>query len=241
SRAFAFTDIDGDGNMDVVLRSRLGPQVRVFQNICGAARKAIVLSLRGTTSNRDAIGARVEVDGQLKWVAAGSACLSHHTKRLHFGLGDAERAEKVRVFWPSGDVQELGPLDAGFLYEITEGSANFGLAASNTRRTIAMLVRVSVLLLVVLNLSAQNRPIGHGVNFYSKEKEAALGAKIAEHVREQVTIVESVAVREYIEGLGRRLAGHMPGEGYDYTFTVYSRDTRWVRNPTHEPRSIIGG
>ncbi len=123
SRAFAFTDIDGDGNLDLVLKSRLGPQVRVFQNACGASRKALVLSLRGTKSNRDAIGARVEVDGQLKWLAAGSAYLSQHTKRLHFGLGDRERAETVRIYWPSGEVQDLPPLAAGFLYEITEGSS----------------------------------------------------------------------------------------------------------------------
>jgi tetratricopeptide (TPR) repeat protein len=123
SRAFAFTDIDGDGNLDIVLKSRQGPQVRVFQNTCGAGRKALVLSLRGTKSNRDAIGTRVEVDWQVKWLVAGSAYLSQHTKRMHFGLGDHERAEKVRVHWPSGEVQQLPPLDAGFLYEVVEGSA----------------------------------------------------------------------------------------------------------------------
>ena len=124
SRAFAFTDIDGDGNVDIVLKSRLGPQVRVFQNACAGARKTIVFSLRGTKSNRDAIGARVEVDGQVKWLGAGSAYLSQHTKRLHFGLGDRARAEKVRIHWPSGNAQELGPFAAGFLYEVTEGSAD---------------------------------------------------------------------------------------------------------------------
>lgn len=123
SRSFAFTDIDGDGNLDLVVKSRLAPQVRVFQNDCGTGRKTIVFSLRGTKSNRDAIGARVEVDGQVKWLAAGSGYLSQHTKRLHFGLGDRDRAEKVRIHWPSGQVQELPPLAAGFLYEVTEGSA----------------------------------------------------------------------------------------------------------------------
>ncbi len=123
SRAFAFTDIDGDGNMDIVLKSRLGPQVRVLQNACGVGRKSFVIALRGTKSNRDAIGARVEVDGQVKWLAAGSAYVSQHTKRLHFGLGDLERAERVRIHWPSGAVQELPPLAAGFVYEVIEGSA----------------------------------------------------------------------------------------------------------------------
>ena len=124
SRAFAFTDVDGDGNVDLVLKSRLAPQVRVFQNTCGAGRKSLVLSLRGTKSNRDAIGARVEVDGQAKWLQAGSAYLAQHTKRMHFGLGDKERAERVRIQWPSGAIQELPPLAAGFLHEITEGSSD---------------------------------------------------------------------------------------------------------------------
>ena len=123
SRSFAFTDIDGDGNLDIVLKSRLAPQIRICQNVCGTGKKTIVLALRGTQSNRDAIGARVEVDGQVKWLVAGSAYLSQHTKRLHFGLGDRERAEKVSIQWPSTKVQHLPPLAAGFLYEVTEGVA----------------------------------------------------------------------------------------------------------------------
>ena len=133
SRAFAFTDIDGDGNMDIVLKSRMGPQVRVLQNACGLGRKSLVIALRGTKSNRDAIGARVEVDGQVKWLAAGSAYVSQHTKRLHFGLGDRERAEKVRIHWPSGIVQELSSLAAGFVCEVTEGSAEIVSHALRTR------------------------------------------------------------------------------------------------------------
>jgi tetratricopeptide (TPR) repeat protein len=123
SRAFAFTDIDGDGKLDLVIKSRLGPQVRICQNACGGSRKSIVFLLRGTKSNRDAVGARVDMDGQVKWLAAGSGYLSQHTKRLHFGVGERERAEKVRIHWPSGSVQELPPLAAGYVYEVTEGSA----------------------------------------------------------------------------------------------------------------------
>jgi tetratricopeptide (TPR) repeat protein len=121
SRAFALMDLDGDGSLDLVVKNRLGPQLRVFQNAGGSARERMVFSLRGTKSNRDAVGARVEVDGQVKWVVAGSAYLSQHTKRLHFGLGNQKRAEKVRVIWPSGLAQELPALDAGFFYEVTEG------------------------------------------------------------------------------------------------------------------------
>ena len=122
SRAFAATDLDGDGNLDLLLKSRLGPQVKVFRNQSAAGRKAIALKLTGTKSNRDAVGARVEVDGRVKFLQAGSGYLSQHTKVLHFGLGDAVIAGSVKILWPSGARQEFHNLAAGFRYEITEGS-----------------------------------------------------------------------------------------------------------------------
>ena len=64
TRTFAVTDFDGDGVPDLVLKNRLGPQIRAMQNDCAGGRQAIAIALRGTKSNRDAIGARVEVNGQ---------------------------------------------------------------------------------------------------------------------------------------------------------------------------------
>ncbi len=144
SRAFALIDFDGDGNLDLVVKNRLGPQIRTFQNVCGESRERIVISLRGTKSNRDAVGARVEVDGQVKWVVAGSAYLSQHTKRLHFGLGDRTRAEKVRIIWPSGHAQELPPLDAGFLYVVTEGVSDFRSTRLRPRTALPTDVKIAV-------------------------------------------------------------------------------------------------
>ncbi len=122
-RAFAVTDLNGDGTLDLVLKSRLGPQVRVFANQCAGDRQRIVFRLRGVKSNRDAIGTRVEVDGQAKWISAGSGYLSQNTKKLHFGLGDRTSVQSVKITWPSGTEQRLGPIDAGFQYEIEEGDA----------------------------------------------------------------------------------------------------------------------
>jgi len=126
SRSFAVTDFDGDGNLDVLLKSRLGPQVRAFRNAWGTGRYAIAFELRGTLSNRDAIGAHVEVEcaGKLtvKTLQAGSGYLSQHTKRLHFGLGDSKEARRVRIRWPLGLIEEFENLPAGFRYQIEEGS-----------------------------------------------------------------------------------------------------------------------
>ena len=115
--------LDGDGNLDILLKSRLGPQVRALQNTCGRGGNAIAFDLRGVKSNRDAIGARVEVDGQVKFLVAGSGYLSQHTKRMHFGLGTAKTAKRITVTWPSGESQTFGSLQAGYRYQLVEGSA----------------------------------------------------------------------------------------------------------------------
>ena len=121
SRAFAVTDIDGDGNLDIILKSRRAPQVRILQNQCGVERRSIALRLRGVKSNRDAIGARVEVNGQVQYLGAGSGFLSQHSKQMHFGLGNADAAA-VSITWPSGLKQHFAGLRAGLRYEIEEGS-----------------------------------------------------------------------------------------------------------------------
>jgi tetratricopeptide (TPR) repeat protein len=123
SRAFAVTDLNGDGNLDLLLKSRLGPQVKAFRNDSAGGRGSIALRLVGAKSNRDAIGARVEVDGVVRFLQAGSGYISQHTKVLHFGLGEAVEASSVRILWPSGLRQEFQHLAAGVRYEITEDSS----------------------------------------------------------------------------------------------------------------------
>ena len=136
SRAFAVTDFDGDGNPDVLLKSRLGPQVRALQNDCTEGRAAIGLQLRGTKSNRDAIGARVEVNGQVQFLGAGSGFLSQHSKKLHFGLAGKASAQ-VRIVWPSGLTQTFSDLKPGFCYTLEEASEEVASVAFAGRRLFA--------------------------------------------------------------------------------------------------------
>ncbi len=121
SRTFAVTDFDGDGHPDILLKSRLGPQIRLLRNDCGTGKPVLAVTLVGTRSNRDAVGARVEVNGCAQWIAAGSGFLSQHTKTLFFGLAGKDSGH-VKITWPSGELQEFADLKPGYRYRITEGS-----------------------------------------------------------------------------------------------------------------------
>jgi len=137
SRAFAVLDFDNDGRPDLIVKSRLGPQVRVMQNNCTGANHSLALRLLGTKSNRDAIGARVEVDEQTKWLSAGSEFLSQHSKRILLGLGSATVARTVRIKWPSGYQQELSNLASGRTYTITEASSEVSSKAFSSPQPLA--------------------------------------------------------------------------------------------------------
>jgi tetratricopeptide (TPR) repeat protein len=128
SRAFAVTDFDGDGRPDLFLKNRLGPQLLALRNDSAGERQALVIELEGVKSNRDAIGARVQVENQTQWLAAGSGYLSQHTKRLYFARGGT-----VRVRWPSGAEQEFPHLAAGFRHRLTEGSPEYTRHALQAR------------------------------------------------------------------------------------------------------------
>ncbi len=146
SRAFALSDFEHDGRLEVFVKNRSGPQLRMLHNEMPDLGGSIAFRLRGQKSNWDAIGAEVtvEVSGlrQTKFLQAGSGFLSQHTKDLHFGLGKTESSVSATVRWPSGPVQRFENLPPGNLIVIEEGSAQVrsqpfasARAGGNTRLT----------------------------------------------------------------------------------------------------------
>ncbi len=129
SRAFALADFDGDGRLEIVLKNRNAPQIRILRLTMESIGNSIAFRLRGHKSNRDAIGAAVTVEAgtlrQTKYLQAGSGFLSQHTKELLFGLGKYQGAVTATVRWPSGLTQTFNGLPINRRVEIEEGSPDF--------------------------------------------------------------------------------------------------------------------
>lgn len=122
SRCAATGDFDGDGRLDLIVNN-FNDRPYYFKNAF-PPRHYIAFRLRGTKSNRDAIGATVtlHIDGQrlTRQVDAAGGYLSQSSKTLHFGLGDTTRIDTIEVRWPGGKPQRFGPFDVDRLYELME-------------------------------------------------------------------------------------------------------------------------
>ncbi|HEY1219865.1 MAG: CRTAC1 family protein [Bryobacteraceae bacterium] len=122
-RGACFADYDTDGRVDAYLVN-LGARGTLLHNVSTPVGHWLKINLVGTKSNRDGIGAVVEVEaGGVKQRAertAGSGYLSQDDWRLHFGLGAATKADKITVVWPSGIHQVVENIPAGQVFTITE-------------------------------------------------------------------------------------------------------------------------
>jgi Flp pilus assembly protein TadD/peroxiredoxin len=131
SRSFALTDLDQDGRLEVVLKNRNAPKVRVLRNAMTEIGDSIAFRLRGIKSNRDAIGAAVTVEvgslRQTKYLQAGSGFLAQHTKEIFFGLGKQLGTIRASIRWPSGLTEDFKDLPANHRIEIVEGEKSLTL------------------------------------------------------------------------------------------------------------------
>jgi hypothetical protein len=122
SRGCAFGDFDNDGDLDLLIVNLNEPPSLLRNDVKGENRW-LKLKLKGTKSNRSAIGARalVRYGGrqQLQEVLGQAGFLSVNDRRLHFGLG-AESTADVEVRWPSGILQSFKGVASNRLVTIDE-------------------------------------------------------------------------------------------------------------------------
>lgn len=110
-RGVVFVDLNNDGSMDLVVTS-LGERPRILINNVLVKNHWITFDLRGRKSNRNGIGARIQVvtaSGRRLYghVSPSIGFMSSSDRRVHFGLGLEKKVDRVEIRWPSGIVQHI--------------------------------------------------------------------------------------------------------------------------------------
>ena len=131
ARGAAYSDIDRDGDLDLLVTVNNG-SARLFRNDGGNAGNVLRINTVGTESNRDGIGAKVDISlggNRQMWqrVKTGSSYASQSELPLTFGLGTVFLADSIRVTWPSGQVDVVNRVVANQAITVREGD---GLVAS---------------------------------------------------------------------------------------------------------------
>jgi hypothetical protein len=123
-RGAAFADFSNRGALDILVGNG-GDRPTLWRNSGGNGNHFVNIKLVGTKSNRDAIGARVQIQAggaaRMAEVRGGGSYLSQSDLRLHFGLGAAQQISRLEIAWPSGVRQAFSNLQADKFYLIQEG------------------------------------------------------------------------------------------------------------------------
>jgi len=119
-------DFNNNGSLDVIVTQLGGPPI-LLRNAGSKLRQNhwIAIKTIGTRSNRDGLGARIEINAgghsQVQEVRANSSFLSASDPRTHFGLGAATQVDSISIHWPAGTVDTIRQQMAGQILVVKEG------------------------------------------------------------------------------------------------------------------------
>ena len=127
-RTLASGDIDNDGDLDLLVTNN-GGRAELLRNDGGNRANGLLIRLAGEKSNRDGIGARLRITlgtsggtrTLVRDVASGGSYQGQNDLRVHVGLGDRTRAERIEIRWPSGLVEQITDVPANQIITVREG------------------------------------------------------------------------------------------------------------------------
>ena len=156
-RAIALVDWDHDGDQDLWISNRNAPRLRFLRNDTPNNSHFLQLRLQGngTTTNRDGIGARVEVltsppksaadanasadqPRSIKTLRAGDGFLAQSSKWLHFGLGNVDQVESVTVRWPGGAQETFAGCQADRRFVLVQGTGEASELRTQSKRALSV-------------------------------------------------------------------------------------------------------
>jgi len=120
-RGSVFADLDNDGKMDVAV-SALGEPAELWQNVSPDVNHWLILKLIGSRSNRDGIGARIQLGNQFNHMTTAVGYASSSSGGVHFGTGKLDKIDRIEIRWPSGVVQVLRTVRTDQVLEVHEPS-----------------------------------------------------------------------------------------------------------------------
>ena len=151
-RAIALADWDADGDLDIWLANRTAPRVRLLRNDSENSHHWLSVRLQGRSSNRDAIGARVEVvlddsTRLIRTLHAGDGYLGQSSKWLHFGLGNHDSVRQLTVAWPGGARESINgvSVDRHWVIVQDDGLARPWSRPTDARRLTAVPIEMPIL------------------------------------------------------------------------------------------------
>jgi len=227
TRSGAWADYDRDGDLDLYLAS-YGQPGRLWRNNAQGTHW-LTLTLRGVVSNRDGLGAKVTLAAggltQLRELRSGESLGAGNQLLVHFGLGAAQRAERIEIAWPSGIRQTLVDIASG-QHLVIEEAASYGHGQD-------LGVELAPLTGANLPCGVEFRPLAHVRNLGQdawteaqlKLRVTAAGAPLVEQL---------VPVPPLASGASHtlQLPGVTPRAGVDYTLALEALllDDAWPDN-----------
>ena len=144
-RAIAMVDWDQDGDLDMWISNRSAPRLRLMRNEDASENHFLMFRLEGNgkTTNRDGIGARVEIllgeDSSkvvrlIRTLRGGEGFLAQSSKWLHFGLGSEQNILSVNVDWPGGERETFSGVQADRRYRLVQGKGTADAVQDGNRK-----------------------------------------------------------------------------------------------------------